>query len=94
MTISIMEDIKPVSDLKRNAQIILEQARETKRPIVLTADGKADVVLIDAKTFEEHVKVSNLAKLLGEAEISLTEDRTRSARLFFKEFKHAKKIPR
>ena len=94
MTISVMEDIKPVSDLKRKAQTILKQARKTRRPIVLTADGKADVVLIDAKTYEEHMKVSTLAKLLAEAELSLAEGRTRSARSFFKEFKYAKKISR
>ena len=48
----IVEDIRPLADLENNTGEILKQLRETGRPIVLTVKGKADAVLMDAKTYE------------------------------------------
>jgi len=68
MGISLTEDIRSVTELKRNTRQILDHMHKTGRPVILTVNGKADAVLIDAKKFEKHLKASNLARLLGQGE--------------------------
>jgi len=72
---------------------MLDQIRETGRPIVLTVNGKADAVLMDATTYEKHLKASNLFKLLLPAEEDILSKRIKPMRSFLKDFKHAHKVP-
>ena len=76
----IVEDIRPLADLENNTGEILKQLRETGRPIVLTVKGKADAVLMDAKTYEKHLRAANLSRLLAPAEADVAAGRVRSAR--------------
>ena len=92
MSINITEDIRSVTELKRNTREILRQIRKTRRPVVLTVKGKADAVLMDAKTYEKHLKASNLSRLLAAAEEDVAAGRTRPMRRFLKEFKNARKV--
>jgi prevent-host-death family protein len=93
MSISFHEDIRSVTDLKRKTKEILEQIHRTGRPVVLTVNGKADAVLIDAKMYEKYLKAANLSALLVRAEEDVAAKRTRPMRSFLKEFKNARKIP-
>ena len=72
MTLSITEDIRSITDLKRNTNSVLEQINKTKRPVVLTVNGKAEAVLLSAKEYEKIANAFNLLKLLipGEEDIS------------------------
>lgn len=92
MTISITEDIRSITDLKRNTNSVLAQIHKTKRPIVLTVNGKAEAVLIDAKEYEKITNAFNLLKLLVPAEEDIKEGRYTEAKDFFKEFKRGKEI--
>jgi prevent-host-death family protein len=94
MSMNPSEDIRSVTDLKRKTKEILNHVHRTKRPVVLTVNGKADAVLMDAKTYEKHLRASNMMRLLVEAEEDVVAGRTRSMRSFLKEFKHAHKISR
>jgi prevent-host-death family protein len=94
MAFSISEDIRPITDLKKHTREVLEQARTTGRPIILTTNGRADAVLLDARTYEKHLKATNLARLLGQAESDIAAGRTRPVRSFLREFKNANKISR
>jgi prevent-host-death family protein len=91
---NLIDDIRSVTDLKRNTRAILQQIHSTGRPVVLTVNGRADAVIIDAKTYEKQMKALNLARLLVEAEEDVTAGRVRPARAFLKEFKNAHKIRR
>ena len=93
MAISLTEDIRSVTELKRNTRQILAHMHKTGRPVILTVKGKADAVLIDAKTFEKHLKASNLAKLLAPGEEDIAAGRTREMGQVLREFKDAHKIP-
>ena len=53
MTLSITKDIRSITDLKRNTNSVLEQINKTKRPIVLTVNGKAEAVLLSAGEYEK-----------------------------------------
>jgi prevent-host-death family protein len=92
MTLSITEDIRSITDLKRNTNSVLEQIHKTKRPVVLTVNGKAEAVLLDAKEYEKITSAFNLLRLLMPAEEDIKNDRYKEARDFFKEFKGDKKI--
>ena len=94
MTVSITEDIKSASDLKKHMREIFDQLHRTGRPVVVTVNGKPDVVLLDAAVFEKKLKALNLSQLLAEAEEDIRSGRIRPARTFLKSFKHAQKISR
>lgn len=91
--ISPLEDIRSVTDLKRNTRDILDHLHATGRPVILTVNGRADSVLLDVRVYENHLQAGNLAKLLAPAERDVESGRTRSARGFLREFKRARKIP-
>jgi prevent-host-death family protein len=94
MAVSLMEDIKTVSELKRHMREVLDQLHRTGRPVIVTVNGKPDAVLLEAAVFEKKLKALNLSRLLVEAEEDIQAGRTASARAFLKSFKHAKKISR
>ncbi len=93
MPLSLIEDVKTVSELKKNLRAVLEQIRETGRPVVVTLNGKPDAVLMDVETYERKLKALNLVGLLAEGEEDIRRGRTRSASSFLKDFRRAKKIP-
>jgi prevent-host-death family protein len=90
--ISPSEDIRSVTDLKRNTREILNHLHATGRPVILTVNGRADSVLLDVRVYEMHLQAGNLSRLLATAEREVENSRTRPAREFLKEFKRAKKI--
>lgn len=92
MAMSITEDIRSITDLKRNTHAVLEQIHKTKRPVVLTVNGKAAAVLVDAKEYEKMTQAFNLLKLLTPAEEDIKDGRHTEASVFFKEFRRAKGI--
>ncbi len=93
MPLSLTEDVKTISELKKSLRAVLEQIRKTGRPVVVTVNGKPNAVLIDVETYERKLKALNLVGLLAEAEEDIRRGRTRSASAFLKEFKRAKKVP-
>ena len=82
MTISITEDIRSITELKRNTNSVLDQIHKTKRPVILTVNGK----------YEKITNAFNLLKLLAPAEEDIKEGRYTEAKDFFKEFKRGKEI--
>jgi prevent-host-death family protein len=92
MTLSLTEDIRSITDLKRNTNAVLACLQKTSRPVVLTVNGKAEAVLLSAKEYEKMSKAFNLLKLLIPAEEDVSQGRYRDARDFFKEFKRDKNI--
>jgi prevent-host-death family protein len=92
MTFSITEDIRSITELKRNTNSVLDQIHKTKRPVVLTKNGKAAAVILDAKEYEKITQVFNLLKLLIPAEKDISSGKYKEAKDFFKEFKRANMI--
>ena len=92
MAFSITDDIRSITDLKRNTNSVLKQIHQTKRPVILTVNGKAEAVLVDAKEYEKTTSAFNLLKLLIPAEEDVKEGRYLEARDFFGEFKRGKNI--
>ena len=94
MSINLAEDIRSVTDLKRNTREILDQIHKTKRPVVLTVNGRADAVIMDVEVYEKQLKAANLARLVAPAEEKAAEGKTRPMGEFLKEFRDGRKVPR
>ena len=50
--IDVAKDIHSLTDFKRNTPTFLEQLRDTRRALVLTVNGKAEVAVMGADTFQ------------------------------------------
>jgi prevent-host-death family protein len=50
--INLSRDIHSLTDFKRNTNDFVKQMKETKTPIVLTVNGKAELVVQDAESYQ------------------------------------------
>lgn len=94
MALSLTEDIKAVSEFKKRIREVFTQVHRTHRPVVITVNGRPDVVLLDAAVFERKLAALNLRTLLAEGEADVAARRTRSARSALKAIRRATKISR
>jgi prevent-host-death family protein len=92
MSLSLADDIRSVTDLKRHTRELLDHVHQSGRPMILTVNGRADSVLMDAAVYEKHLQAANLTRLLAPAEAEVTSGQTHSAQDFLKEFKSARTI--
>ena len=51
--LDISKDIRSLSDFKRNTSELLEQMRGSGHPLVLTINGKAELVVQDAAAYQK-----------------------------------------
>ena len=51
--INLSEDIHPLTDFKRNTSDFLGRMKRTRRPVVLTVNGKAELVVQDAASYQQ-----------------------------------------
>jgi prevent-host-death family protein len=92
MPINITEDIRSITDLKRDTTTILKQVHDTGRPVVLTVNGKAEAVLLAAEEYEKITTSVTTLKALLKGEEDIISGKVMEAREFFKGFRRAKKI--
>ncbi|NJL09429.1 MAG: type II toxin-antitoxin system Phd/YefM family antitoxin [Calothrix sp. SM1_7_51] len=57
-----LENIHPLTDFKRNVKQFIKRIKATKSPLVLTVNGKAEIVIQDASSFQEMAKRLELAE--------------------------------
>jgi prevent-host-death family protein len=48
-----LENIHSLTEFKRNVKQFLERIKATKSPLILTVNGKAEIVVQDASAFQE-----------------------------------------
>lgn len=51
--INLSEDIHPLTDFKRNTSDFMRRMKKTRRPVVLTVNGKAELVVQDAASYQQ-----------------------------------------
>ena len=49
----ISRDIQSLSNFKRNTSDVIEQMKQTGQPVVLTVNGKAEIVVQDARSYQK-----------------------------------------
>jgi prevent-host-death family protein len=58
----IDRDIKPVSEFRANAAELIEQVRNTRRPLVLTQRGHSAAVVLDVADYAQLVEELELLR--------------------------------
>jgi len=48
-----LKSIQSLTDFKRNTTAHLEELKKSRRPLVLTVNGKAELVVFDTDSFQE-----------------------------------------
>lgn len=56
--INLRDEINSLSNFKRNTSEFLEQLKETGKPIVLTINGKAELVVQDAGSYQKILEMT------------------------------------
>ena len=51
--IDVTRDIQSLTTFKRNSSGLMKRMKKTGRPLVLTVNGKAEAVLLDASAYQE-----------------------------------------
>ena len=51
--LNLSKDIHPLTEFKRNTAEMVKQMKKTKRPVVLTVNGKAELVVQDANSYQD-----------------------------------------
>ncbi|HKM48443.1 MAG TPA: type II toxin-antitoxin system Phd/YefM family antitoxin [Terriglobales bacterium] len=95
--LDITKDIQSLTTFRRQSADFLKQLKKSKRPVVLTVNGKAAAVVQDAKAYQ---RLLDLAARADEHEAirqgleDVAHGRTRPAKEFFEEFRRKHRIPR
>ncbi|MBD2773429.1 type II toxin-antitoxin system Phd/YefM family antitoxin [Iningainema tapete] len=62
--IDISKDIHSLTDFKRRTSEFVEQIKETKHPLVLTVNGKAELVVQDAESYQKLVEAAEFRETI------------------------------
>jgi prevent-host-death family protein len=93
----ITKDIQPMTTFRNHSAVFLEHLRETKRPMVLTVNGKAAAVVQDAEAYQRLLDLAaeaSAAEGIRQGREDAENGRTRPAREVFDEMRAANDIPR
>jgi len=66
-----MPNIRPISDLKNNANDISEFCRKEREPVYITKNGTGDMVIMSIEEYEKQQMLLSLYGKLGEAEAEI-----------------------
>lgn len=70
-----LKNIAPVTELKRDAAALIEQASSQRSPIVITQNGRATAVLQDVESFESDRRAFALLRLALDGDEEIAEGR-------------------
>jgi prevent-host-death family protein len=87
--LDITKDIQSLTTFRRRSGDFIKQLKKSKRPVVLTVNGKAAAIVQDAKAYQRLLDIAARAdedEAIRQALEDVKEGRTRPAREFFAEF--------
>jgi len=65
--------IEPVTVLKTRSAELIRRARETRRPVIITQNGRATAVLQDAETYQRQRRALAMLKYVAQGEKDLRD---------------------
>ncbi len=95
--LNIPSDIQPLTTFRRHSSEFLKQIKKSKRPVVLTVNGKAAAVIQDAEAYQRLLDIAAQADAREGIRQGLEDarrGRTRPAEKFFREFEAAHGLSR
>ena len=92
--LDLANDIRSLSDFKRNTVELLDRLRKTGHPLVLTINGKAEVVVQDAGAYQTLLDRVEAIEGIQRGLADVKAGRTKSARQVFDRLRCKHAIPR
>lgn len=87
--IDITQDIQSLTTFRRRSGEFMRQLKDSKRPVVLTVNGKAAAIVQDAAAYQRLLDVAAGADVregIRQGVVDAKQGKLKSARAFFDEF--------
>ena len=81
--------IKPISYLKSHTAEIVRDISESRKPLLITQNGEAKLVVMDVKSYEEQEESFALLKILALGNREIEQDKFRDVEDVFAELDKA-----
>ena len=95
--LDITKDIQSLTTFRRRSGDFMKQIKKSKRPVVLTVNGKAAAVVQDAEAYQRLLDIAataDAAEGIRQGLEDVRKGRVRPAREFFREFAARHGLPR
>ena len=95
--LDITKDIQSLTTFRRRSGEFMKQLKKTKRPVVLTVNGKATAVVQDAEAYQRLLDIAARADAqegIRQGLADAVNGQTRPAQDAFKEIRRRHAIPR
>jgi len=92
--LDLANDIRSLSDFKRNTGDLLQRLRKTGHPLVLTINGKAEVVVQDAEAYQALLDRVETIESIKRGLSDVAAGRVKPARRVFDRLRRKHAIPR
>jgi PHD/YefM family antitoxin component YafN of YafNO toxin-antitoxin module len=95
--LDISQDIHSLSSFKRKTGQFVQQLKDTGRPVVLTINGQAELVVQDAAAYQQLLDLAERARAIEAVRRGLEDvaaGRTQPAGEAFEEIRRELQIPR
>jgi len=95
--LDITTDIQSLTTFRRSSGDFMKHLKKSKRPIVLTVNGKAAAVVQDAAAYQRLLDIAAYADInegIRQGMEDVKQGKVRPARQFFEEFEAANGISR
>ena len=94
---NIKKDIQAITTFRRNPGEFMKRLKKTKRPLILTVNGKAEAVVQDAEAYQHLLDIAAQADAvegIRQGLEDLKKGRVRPAREALEMFRRIYEIPR
>lgn len=71
--LDISRGINSLSNFKQNTAEFMQQLKETGQPIVLTVNGKAELVVQDAESYQKLIELLDRLETIAAVKVGLDE---------------------
>lgn len=95
--LSLKDDIQPLTAFRRKSAGFLNRLKKTRRPVVLTVNGKAAAVVQDVDSYQRLLDIAaraDASEAIRQGLDDVAHGRTRPAQEVFKEIRQRRAIPR
>jgi prevent-host-death family protein len=95
--LTIAEDIQPVTAFRRKPASFFKRLKKTRRPVVLTVNGKAAAIVQDVDSYQRLLDVAaqaDASEAVRQGLDDIAHGRTRPAQTVFNEIRRRRGISR
>jgi prevent-host-death family protein len=95
--LTLAEDIQPLTTFRRESASFINRLKKTKRPVVLTVNGRAAAVVQDVESYQRLLDIAaraDAAEAVRQGLDDVAHGRTRPAQTVFDEFRQRRGIQR